>query len=91
MRERPAIVVSLVRPARGIELAWVLMVTSAANSGWDGDVSLEADYAACGLEVPCIVRTAKLATVEISRMRLAGTLIPDRWKEVLAELRKRLP
>ena len=64
-------------PATGIRLLWVLMITSAANKGWAGDVSLETRFAECGLSVPCVVRTAKIATIEARRWRKTGNLPAD--------------
>lgn len=86
LRDRPALVVSVQAPAPRIHLLWVLMITSAANKGWQGDVSLEARFAECGLNVPCVIRTAKVTTVEAGRARKCGAL-PD---ELRAEVRARL-
>ena len=62
---RPALVVS----AGGIEdahgLLWVLMITSAQNRGWPGDLPVS-NLAAAGLPVPSVIRTAKIATIEAS-------------------------
>jgi mRNA interferase MazF len=66
------------------------MITSAANKGWEGDVSLEARFAECGLNVPCVVRTAKITTVEVNRARKCGTLPADLWAAVRAEFEGRL-
>lgn len=84
VRDRPALVVSRKSPAIGIDLLWVLMITSAVNKGWQGDVSLEERFAECGLSVPCVVRTAKIATIEAARARIGGALPPDIMAEVLA-------
>lgn len=68
---RPALVVS----APGLEddhgLLWVLMITSAANRGWPGDVEIR-PLAAAGLPVPSVVRTAKIATIEGGHARRIG-------------------
>ena len=73
-----------------MQLLWVLMITSAANKGWIGDVSLEGRHGECGLSVPCVVRTAKITTVEAGRTRKCGTLPADLWAEVRQELVRRL-
>jgi len=61
-QSRPALVVS----AGGIEdahgLLWVVMITSAENRGWPGDVPVH-NLAAAGLPVPSVIRTAKLAAL----------------------------
>lgn len=90
IRDRPALIVSAPSPASNIDLLWVLMITSAANKGWQGDVSLEERFAECGLSVPCVVRTAKITTVERGRARKTGTLPADLWAEVRSELERRL-
>lgn len=61
-QHRPALVIS--RGGIGDEqhLLWVLMITSADNRRWPGDVDLEDRYADAGLPAPSIIRTAKIAT-----------------------------
>ena len=86
LRERPALVVGVLVPSPQLELLWVLMITSSANKGWQGDVSLEARFAECGLEVPCVVRTAKISTVEAGRARKSGELPLDLLELVKSEL-----
>jgi mRNA interferase MazF len=49
------------------------MITSAANRGWTGDVTIS-DLQAAGLPIPSIVRTAKLATIEARDAQRLGTL-----------------
>ena len=71
-------------------LLWVLMVTSAANKGWAGDLSLETRHAECGLAVPCVVRTEKIATVEASIATKIGTLPADLMAGVRRLLAQRL-
>ncbi len=70
-QRRPALVVAIPNEA----LAWVLMITSAANRGWQGDVDVT-DLAAAGLPVPSVVRTAKIATVEMRDLLPLGALAP---------------
>ena len=54
-------------------LAWCLMITSARHRPWSGDVEIE-DLAAAGLIKPCVVRTAKIATVPVGATRPLGFL-----------------
>ena len=82
LRDRPALVVSAGSLGGDAELLWVLMITSAANRGWPGDISLETRFAECSLSVPCVIRTAKISTVEASRARRTGTLPDDLFHEV---------
>lgn len=90
LRDRPALVVSVQSPAAKMQLLWVLMITSAANKGWAGDVSLEQRFGECGLNVPCVVRTAKISTVEANRARKSGALPADLLAEVRAKLVRHL-
>lgn len=91
IRERPALVIAQSEPAKGLSLLWVLMITSAANKGWRGDVSLEARHAECGLQVPCVVRTAKITTVDAAHARKCGALPEDIFATVVAQLDRLLP
>ena len=86
LRERPALVVGLPQEQKGHGLVWVLMITSAANAGWPGDVSLQERFAECGLSVSCVIRTAKIATVDARQRRVSGELPAD----ILAEVRRQL-
>ena len=86
LRERPALVIAVFAPTPRIRLLGVLMITSAANKGWHGDVSLEQRFEACGLPVPCVVRTAKVTTVEAARAQKRGALPDDLWAEVRGRL-----
>ncbi|MGH7212340.1 MAG: type II toxin-antitoxin system PemK/MazF family toxin [Acetobacteraceae bacterium] len=72
-QRRPALVIHS-RPSEGIpHLLWVLMITSAANRGWPGDVTIS-DLAVAGLPASSIVRTAKVATIEASDAERIGHL-----------------
>jgi len=62
-QRRPALVVSNARLEQRHGVLWLLMITSAENRGWDGDVEI-ANLAAAGLPAPSVVRTAKVATID---------------------------
>jgi mRNA interferase MazF len=62
-QRRPALVVAVPAVPGAPDLLWVLMVTSAANRGWPGDVAVS-DPDAAGLPAPSVVRSAKIATIE---------------------------
>jgi mRNA interferase MazF len=72
-QRRPALVVA----ANGLQqehgLLWVLMITSAENRGWPGDVEVS-DLNASGLPSPSVVRTAKIATIEVKDAERLGSL-----------------
>ena len=88
-RSRPALVVS----AGGIEeahgLLWVVMITSAANRGWPGDVAVT-NLAAAGLPAPSVVRTAKIATIEASDAARLGKISPALFRQVAMRLEQAL-
>jgi mRNA interferase MazF len=81
---RPALVVG----AKGIQdehgLLWVLMITSAANRGWPGDVAVS-DLKAAGLPATSVVRTAKVATIEAKEAERVGSL-PSRDRAAVRRL-----
>jgi mRNA interferase MazF len=73
-KRRPAIVVSAPDLARKYGLAWLAIVTSADNGSWDCDVAVS-DLKAAGLPAPSLIRPAKLATVDATRiLRCIGHL-----------------
>ena len=86
VRDRPAVVLATVAPTRDIDLVWAVMVTSATNGTWAGDVSLELHYRECGLPVPCVVRTAKIATFERKTVSKVGKLPEAIWRQLLEAL-----
>jgi mRNA interferase MazF len=86
LRPRPALLVSDRPVGPGASLGWVLMITSSANSGWPGDILLEDRYAECGLPVPCVIRTAKIATIALASAKPMGRLPDDLMAVVRAEI-----
>ena len=84
-QSRPALVVS----SGGIEdahgLLWVVMITSAENRGWPGDVPVN-NLAAAGLPVPSVVRTAKIATIEAADGTRLGKVSPALFRLVAKRL-----
>jgi mRNA interferase MazF len=89
-QHRPALVVSQGGIGERDAFLWVVMITSAANRGWPGDVSLEDDFDEVGLPVPSVVRTSKIATIEARHAGRIGRLGPKRWAEVATALRSHL-
>lgn len=87
-QHRPALVIAQTGPEAGF-LLWVLMITSAANRGWPGDVAIP-DHESAGLPAPSLVRTAKIATIEAARAEVRGRLPYAVLEEVLAEVRARI-
>lgn len=72
-QRRPALVVAM-RDSPGVpHLLWVLMVTSAGNRGWPGDVMVS-NLAEAGLPAPSVVRAAKIATIDVGDAERIGCL-----------------
>ncbi len=71
------------------DLLWLLMVTSAANRGWPGDVAVS-DLHAAGLPAPSVVRSAKIATIEAGDAERIGHLPPNDRMQLAEALRNSL-
>lgn len=82
---RPALVIVAGDLQRLHGLVWVLMITSAGNKGWPGDVEIS-DTIAAGLGVPSVVRSAKVMTVEARTAELLGALVGAERKAVGAQV-----
>lgn len=74
-QRRPALVVAAGDIQRDHGLLWVVMITSAENRGWPGDVPVS-DLVMSGLPAPSVIRTAKIATIEAREAEAIGRL-PD--------------
>jgi mRNA interferase MazF len=85
-KRRPALVVSSDKFNRKHGLLWVSMITSASKAPWDGDVAIVPSHQ-MGLPSPSMVRTAKIATIEPSRvLRVAGRIDKPTTTQVQREL-----
>jgi len=88
-QRRPALVIAAEAPENAHRLLWLLMITSAANRGWPGDVTIS-DLREAGLPVASLVRPAKVATIEARDAEKLGVLpVADRAL-VAGYLRQRL-
>lgn len=81
-QRRPALVVSSADFERGHRLLWVLMITSAANRAWSGDVAID-DLEKAGLPAPSVIRTAKIATIDADDAERLGKVAPRVRTQVL--------
>lgn len=72
-QRRPALIVAADGLQQDHGLLWVLMITSAGNRGWPGDVEVM-DLAGAGLPAPSVIRTAKIATIEAKVAERIGRL-----------------
>jgi len=88
-QSRPALVVSTgaIEDAHG--LLWVVMITSAENRGWPGDVAVQ-NLASAGLPVPSVIRTAKIATIEAVDATKLGKLPATLLAKVVGRLGREL-
>src|SRR5262245_17731299 len=85
-KRRPALVISN-RTLAPFGLVWLAMITSAANKPWPCDVAIE-DLGTAGLPAPSVVRAAKIACIEPTRvLRRAGQLDPAAARKVSRMLR----
>ena len=72
-QRRPALVLAAGALQKTHGLLWLAMITSAAHSGWPGDVTIT-DLDGAGLPAPSIVRPAKIATIDAEDASRLGTL-----------------
>lgn len=87
-QHRPALVVSARAAGDAGRLLWVLMITSAQNRRWPGDVSLGQEHAAAGLPAPSLIRTSKIATIEARHAERVGTLDASTLQNVMTNVRE---
>jgi mRNA interferase MazF len=88
-QRRPALVVAVPDKGTNPGLVWVLMITSAENRGWEGDVAIT-EFANAGLPVTSLVRTEKIATIELRDAEPIGRLAVPEQRMVAAKLRQHL-
>ena len=88
-QSRPALVVSSRKLEDTHGLLWVLMITSAENRGWPGDVPVS-NLADAGLPVASIVRTAKIATIEADDAVKLGKLPASTLRQACKHLEREL-
>lgn len=70
-------------------LLWAVIITSAQNRGWPGDVPVN-NLAAAGLPVPSVIRTAKIATIEAADAAKLGAVAPALFRRVAKCLAREL-
>lgn len=84
-QSRPALVVSSASLEQNHALLWVLMITSAGNRGWPGDLDIT-DLVAAGLPVASVIRTAKIATIESADASRLGKISAATLKQVSRQI-----
>lgn len=88
-QSRPALVVSTPSLEDSHRLLWVVMITSAENRGWAGDVPV-ADLALAGLPAPSVIRTAKIATIDAVDATRLGRIKATTQRKVLTAIHRDL-
>lgn len=86
-QRRPALVVATGTHLLAPHLLWAMMITSAENRGWPGDI-LVTDIRQAGLPAPSVVRTAKLATLDARDVDRLGVLSDIDRREVRRHLER---
>lgn len=84
-QRRPALVVSAGPIGDAGDLLWVVMITSAENRPWQGDVSIPND-ARSGLPVPSVVRPYKIATITARHADRIGKLAKPALRAVIRQI-----
>ncbi|HTQ98522.1 MAG TPA: type II toxin-antitoxin system PemK/MazF family toxin [Candidatus Acidoferrum sp.] len=82
---RPALVIAGGKLEADHGLLWVLMITSARNRGWPGDVVIN-NLSTAGLPVASVIRTAKIATIKAGDAARLGKVTPATMKLVLSHV-----
>jgi hypothetical protein len=54
----------------------VVMIPSASNRRWSGDVAIP-DFAAAGPPIPPVVRTPRIATIDLARAQAREQVAPE--------------
>ncbi|TAK49269.1 MAG: type II toxin-antitoxin system PemK/MazF family toxin [Betaproteobacteria bacterium] len=88
-QHRPALVVAAGDLESAHGLLWVVMITSAENRRWPGDVAIR-DLASAGLPAPSVIRTAKIATIEAADAARLGRVPPALYRRVRDGLSRNL-
>jgi mRNA interferase MazF len=88
-QSRPALVVAAGDLEDVHGLLWVVMITSAENRRWPGDLAI-VDLSVAGLPAPSVIRTAKIATIEASDATRIGRIVPSLYRRVSSRLSENL-
>jgi mRNA interferase MazF len=88
-QSRPALVVSGSTLEDSHGLLWVVMITSAENRAWAGDVPIN-DLGSAGLPAPSVIRTAKIATIDAAYATRLGEVSATLFPQVAQRLARTL-
>jgi mRNA interferase MazF len=84
-QSRPALVVSLPTLETDHGLLWVVMITSAENRGWPGDVTID-DLTLAGLPAPSVIRPTKIATIDAKDAQGLGAITDSQLQQALRHI-----
>lgn len=70
---RPSVVLAQPPSGNRRPLLWVMMITSAENKPWPGDIAIS-DLRAAGLPEPSVIRLAKMAVIDDLGLERKGRL-----------------
>ena len=79
-------VVASFGPEAELFLLWVLMITSAENRPWTGDLPI-IYLGLAGLPAPSVIRTAKIATIDAVCAENCGSIDTATLARVMAAIR----
>jgi mRNA interferase MazF len=88
-QSRPALVVSTPSLEVAHGFLWLVMITSAENRGWPGDVAITT-LSRAGLPAPSVIRPAKIATIDASDATKLGRISEAPLRQVLRRIRDQL-
>lgn len=88
-QHRPALVVTGGPIGDAGELLWVVMITSAENRPWTGDIAI-VDLEAAGLPAASVVRPVKIATIERTHAEKLGMVGIEVTTAVIENIRRLL-
>lgn len=88
-QSRAALVVSLPTLEADHGLVWIVMITSAENRGWPGDVAIT-DLARAGLPAPSVIRPTKVATIDAADASRLGAVSAATLKKALRLIAERI-
>jgi mRNA interferase MazF len=87
-KRRPALIISKQDLLEAHGILWVAMITSAENRTWPDDIHVTA-HQACGLPAPSLIRPAKIASMEASRVvNVLGSLGKEDIGRVMSHFRQ---
>lgn len=86
-QHRPALVISDWPIGEKGALLWVMMITSAENRPWPGDIAFGAGFVAAGLPAPSVIRPCKIATIEARFAEKLGAADGATRRAAMAALR----